>query len=97
MPYKRFLREAEPCKISPCGSCGGQLKRSPKVFPYLVGMLLVLAAIVLPTLYAAMSVTLSPWVLTALAVLLLAAWVIVINYIAWRIIPWVPVEVKKGV
>lgn len=94
MPYKRFLREAEPFKTSACGSCGGKLKRSAKVFPYLIGMMLVAVAIALPTFLAMANTTSSFWILTSAILLSMAGWIVLTNYVAWRIIPWVPAERK---
>lgn len=92
MPYKRFLREAEPYKHSHCGSCNALLKRSPKVFLYLVFAMIILAAISLPLLFGMMAAHLSYWIIWPVFIVWLACWVIVVNYLSWRYIGWVLVE-----
>ncbi|MFA6455714.1 MAG: hypothetical protein WCW40_02740 [Bacteroidota bacterium] len=92
MPYKRFLKEAEPFKISACGNCNTPLKRSPRVFLYLVGMMIALAVIAGPLVALLKSSHANGYVIWGLLILLLAFWVILTNYLSWRYIGWVPVN-----
>ena len=87
MTYGRFLREAEPYRTSSCGSCGAQLRRSPKVYLLLLVSVGVLAAIVAGFL-AALSQGLSIWWLVPLGVI----WTILTNYMGYRLIPWLPAD-----
>ena len=93
MPYRRFLREAEPFKVSNCGSCDARLKRSPKVFVYLLLMLVVLAATSIPLFLGMVEARLSYWVIWPLTIVWLAAWVMLTNYLSWRYIGWVMTDV----
>ena len=94
MPYRRFLKEAEPFKVSPCGSCGEKLKRSPRVFVYLLVMLAILAGASIPLFIAMAELHYSTITIWSLAILWLATWVILINYLSWRFIGWVVAEQK---
>ena len=95
MPYSRFIREAEPYKISACGSCGVKLKRSPKVYTYLLIMIIVLAGLTIPLFLGMMVINVAHWIMWMVAILWLASWVVLVNYLAWRYIGWVVVEQKK--
>ena len=92
MSYWRFVKEAEPYKTSRCGSCGVELKRSPRVIPYILLMSVLVAAMSIP-LFLAMAQTrltaLSSW---SMAILCLAAWSLVVNHLSWRYIGWIVAE-----
>ena len=92
MPYRRFIREAEPYKMSPCGNCGAKLRRSRKVYLFLFVMMLFLAAIGTPLSFWLATNLRSFWIILTAIVLLCAVWVILTNYLAWRHIGWVPAE-----
>ncbi|MFC1537357.1 hypothetical protein ACFL4P_00860 [Gemmatimonadota bacterium] len=95
MPYSRFRREAEPFKISACGSCGVKLKRSPKVYAYLLIMTIVLMGIASPLFLVMLEANIAAWIFWMAAILLIASWAILINYLSWRYIGWVVVEQKE--
>jgi len=92
MPYSRFIREAEPYKISACGSCGVKLKRSPRVYLYLAVMCILLACLSIPLLIGMLKAKLGFLIIWGVTILWLACWVIVINYLAWLFIGWVSAE-----
>ncbi|HTX18702.1 MAG TPA: hypothetical protein VMG34_08575 [Bacteroidota bacterium] len=89
MSYWRFVREAEPYKISKCGSCGIELKRSPKVYLFLAGMIVILAALSIPLFVAMAATRMVWWISWFLALLWLACWALVTNHLSWRYIGWV--------
>ena len=95
MPYSRFIREAEPYKISACGSCGVKLKRSPKVYPYLFIMIIVLVGLTIPLFLVMLEAHMAYWIMLSAAILLLAGWAVLVNYLSWRYIGWVWSEQKK--
>ena len=89
MPYRRFLREAEPFKVSACESCGAMLRRSPKVYLLLVVMSVFLAVIGLG-LFPLMAQAQAPaWIGIVLGVILVAVWILLTNYLGWRLVGWV--------
>ena len=92
MPYKRFLREAEPYKISECGSCGVKLRRSPRAYLYLAVMMVVLVALSIPLILALFHVRATFWLFFPLVLVWLACWVLLTNYLGWRLIGWVVVD-----
>lgn len=96
MPYRRFLREAEPYKASACGSCGANLRRSPKGYLFLLIMLILLCASVLPLFSMLAKARISFWIIGALLIVLLAAWSLLTNFLAWRLIGWVPETPTKS-
>ncbi len=96
MPYGRFLREAEPYKVSACGSCGANLRRSPKVYPFLLIMVIVLCVIVFPLFFMLAKARISFWILGALLIVLLAGWTLLTNFLAWCLIGWVPETPTKS-
>lgn len=96
MSYKRFFREAEPYKISKCDSCAVNLKRSRKVYLYLVLMIIPLCLIVAPVFVILLKAQASFWIIVPLLILILAGWTVVTNYLAWRLIGWeLVIEEKK--
>ena len=95
MPYSRFIREAEPYKISACGSCGVKLKRSPRVYLYLAVKCILLACLSVPLLARMAKAKLGFWIIWVVTILWLAGWLIVINILAWLFIGWVPAEQEK--
>ena len=92
MPYKRFLREAEPYKISACGSCGTRLRRSPKVYLFLFTMVVTLCVIGLAALFTVEKAHLPFWAVLVMTLLLLAGWTLLTSYLSWRIIGWIPAD-----
>ncbi|MFH0992398.1 MAG: hypothetical protein V1799_20550 [bacterium] len=92
MPYRRFFREAEPYKVSQCGSCDTKLKRSPRVYLFLLFMCIVLTVISIPLVIAMVAAHTSFWIMWPALVLWAACWVLLINYSSWRYIGWVVVK-----
>lgn len=95
MSYKRFFREAEPYKISKCDSCATSLRRNPKVYAYLVLMIVVLGIVVLPALFMLVEAKISFWIICSAIIIVLAAWTLLTNYLAWRFVGWVLVPEEK--
>lgn len=91
MTYSRFFREAEPYRISKCGSCGAPLKRSRKVFILLLVMCLIL---VVPILCIVNTIEqgLPTWIGVIIGIVVLAFWVLLTNYLGYRLIGWIPAE-----
>jgi len=96
MSYWRFLKEAEPYKTSKCGSCGVNLKRSPRVYVFLMIMIIILAAVTTPMFMAIAAVRISPFVAWAMVIAWLVCWAILVNHLSWRFIGWVIVEPHNG-
>jgi len=92
MPYRRFIREAEPTKVSSCGSCNAKLRRSRFVYLYLLIMCVILCAISLPLFNVVETAHISYWFIVPIAIIWFGCWVLFINYLSWRIIGWVLVE-----
>jgi uncharacterized protein (DUF983 family) len=88
MTYKRFSREAEPFKISKCDNCGTSLRRSRKVYLYLLLMMIPLCAICLPVFITLTKARTSFWIEFPVLVGIVAAWTVLTNYLAWRLIGW---------
>ncbi|HEY6951489.1 MAG TPA: hypothetical protein VI758_03720 [Bacteroidota bacterium] len=91
MPYKRFIREAEPYKNSKCGSCGTELRRSRNVYAYLFIMCVLATVAIVPVLILSRSAQLSDWITIGITLALLLGWMLLTNYLAWRLIGWVVV------
>jgi hypothetical protein len=87
MPYLRFLREAEPTKVSRCANCDVELKRRKSVWILLAigGVVagIVLLAAFLP-IYNRFGIPLS----IVFGFLVLAAFVLVINLCGWLFVGW---------
>jgi uncharacterized protein (DUF983 family) len=94
MPYRRFIREAEPWKISPCGSCGAKLRRSRNVFLFLLLMMFPLAAIIAPLFLWLAKIQTAYWIILVVTLFLVVASTILVNYLAWRLVGWVTVDEK---
>ena len=92
MPYLRFIREAEPYKISLCASCGAKLKRSPKVYAYLVLMIIILIAVSIPVFLGMAEAHMALWLTLLTAIAWLACWSVLINYLSWRYVGWMLVQ-----
>jgi len=92
MPYWRFLREADPYKISACGNCGAKLKRSPRVYLYLLFMLIVMAGASFPLFLALLEAHVLIWIIGSVTIIWLACWVLLMNFLSWRLIGWVVAE-----
>jgi hypothetical protein len=92
MPYRRFIREAEPWKTSLCGSCGAKLRRSPKVFRFLLLMMLPLAVVGIALFFWLTTMRLGYWANLTALLLLASVWTVLTNYLAWRHIGWVPAK-----
>jgi uncharacterized protein (DUF983 family) len=89
MPYSRFIREAEPYKVSACGGCGVKLRRSPKVYIYLLIVLIIVAAMTIGLFMGMVKTRMAHWIMWMFALLWLCSWVVLINYLSWRYIGWV--------
>jgi thiosulfate reductase cytochrome b subunit len=91
MEYARFLREAEPHKVLPCGSCGALLARSPRVW-----LLLVVMSAGLATLFAMVALSgllgaITPrWLALLVAGVVLVGWILLTNYLGYLLIGWTP-------
>jgi uncharacterized protein (DUF983 family) len=96
MPYSRFIREAEPYKISECGSCSVKLKRSPRVYKYLIFMFIIFAGVSIPLFLGMVQTYLSSWIMWSMAIIWFACWVVLINYLSWHYIGWVVVEKENN-
>jgi hypothetical protein len=94
IPYGRFLREAEPYKVTLCGSCGAKIKRNPRVYLYLFIMCIILAAMSIPTYLAMEAAHISFGIICTVLLVLLSCWVLLTNYLSWRYIGWVVTEGK---
>jgi hypothetical protein len=94
MSYGRFMSEAEPYKVSLCGSCDAKLKRSPRVYLYLLIMLVLLAAISFPLYYGMIARAISFSIIWPVMVIWLICWAILVNYFSWRYIGWVIAKTK---
>lgn len=92
MTYKRFLREAEPYKISACGNCGARLKRRPRVYLYLLFMCIILAGVSIPLFHAMADAHVSFWIIWPVTILWIACWTLLTNFLSWRFIGWVVVK-----
>lgn len=93
MPYKIFIKEAEPGKPAKCHSCGIELNRSKMAVPFLLAMVIIFIA--LPTFYLGASNMLSDFsglflITFSIAYILILA--IVINFLAWLFIGWEVIE-----
>jgi fatty acid desaturase len=95
MTYKRFLREAEPYKKSPCGSCGALLRRGKKVYLLLVVMCLVLVLLILPVLVIAGLKMIPNWLAITWGAVVALGGTFLTNYLGWRLVGWIPAEDKK--
>ena len=88
MSYKRFFREAEPYKISTCDHCDSRLRRNPIVYLFLVVMIVLLCIIAVPLFFSMVKANISFWIIFPIMIVLTAAWSVLINYFAWRLIGW---------
>jgi hypothetical protein len=89
MPYSRFLRQAEPYKLAECDSCGVKLRRSPRVYVYLLVMFALLVVMSVRLMEGMAAAGYSEVLIWILAVPWLVCWVLLINYWSWRFIGWV--------
>jgi uncharacterized protein (DUF983 family) len=94
MTYARFIREAEPYKTSKCGSCGTELRRSRNVYAYLFVMCLLAGIAIVPIFILSAKAQLSYWFTVSIALILVVGWIVLTNYLAWRLIGWVIVTEK---
>lgn len=91
MDYARFLREAEPYKVLPCGGCGAPLARSRLVWLLLAVMSLGLAALfAVVALSGLLDVVAPRWLALVLWGGVLGAWVLLTNYLGYRLVGWKP-------
>lgn len=95
MTYGRFFREAEPYKKAGCGSCGIQLRRDPKVYFFLLPMIVVLWILCWYLVTSLTDTGTVLWIILPLLVILLALWAVVTNYISWRYIGWIVADEDK--
>jgi hypothetical protein len=87
MPFLKFLREAEPTKVSRCANCDVELKRRKSVW-VLLAIGGVLAAIVfraaIQPIYNRFGIPLS----FVFGMFLLAAFVLLIKLFGWLFVGW---------
>ena len=87
MPYGRFLRQAEPLKISRCTNCDVELKRKKSVW-----ILLIAGAIVLATMIGlGIPFTFERWGVIAASVftfVVSVAAVVILNLSGWLFVGW---------
>ncbi len=96
MPYGRFLREAEPYKVSACESCGSKLRRSRMVCVLLLLLMIIVLGLIVLMIYPLLEKAQSSlWLNLFIFIVLLAGWVLLTNYLGWRLIGWVTVEQTK--
>src|SRR3990172_1058329 len=93
MTYGRFFKEAEPTRISPCGSCGALLRRSKGVYLLLLVMSLLL---LVGALGLSFWQAYAWWLRATLGLLCLAAWTLLTSYLGWRLVGWVAVDGKSS-
>jgi uncharacterized protein (DUF983 family) len=96
MSYGRFLKEAEPYKISKCGSCGVDLKRNPRVYVFLLVMVVILALVTTPMFMAIAAVRISSLAAWLMAAAWLTCWGLLINHLSWRYVGWVIANRQEG-
>jgi hypothetical protein len=93
MDYARFLREAEPYKVLPCGSCGAPLARSWMVWLLLVVMSVGLAALFAVVALSGLLELITPrWLALLLGGAVLGGWILLTNYLGYRLIGWTPAK-----
>ncbi|MFA5831852.1 MAG: hypothetical protein WDA22_00110 [Bacteroidota bacterium] len=88
MSYRQFFREAEPYKISLCSHCNARLKRSPKVYLHIGVMSLLIVVIGTPLYVTMLKAHISDTIIWFTMILCFACWVLLTNYLSWRIIGW---------
>ena len=95
MPYGRFLREAEPYKISRCANCDVELKRKKSVW-----LLLIVGAVVLATIIGlGIPFTLERWGVVAASVFIFVVSVAaigILNLWGWLYVGWDLVAPSAG-
>jgi uncharacterized protein (DUF983 family) len=93
MDYARFLREAEPHKILSCGHCGAKLARSRTVWLLLAVMSVGLAALFAVVALSGLLELVTPrWLALLLCGAVLDGWILLTNYIGYRLIGWMPAK-----
>lgn len=88
MAYGRFFREAEPYKTSPCGSCGAKLRRGKGVYV----LLLIMSLLAMAGALGCMLWQVAFWLRLTFVVSFVAIWVVITNYLGWRLVGWVPAD-----
>ncbi len=87
MPYARFLRHAEPFKISQCSDCDVELQRKKSVW-----LLLIFGAVVLAALVGlGIPFTFERWGVVAASVftfVVSGAAVVILNVCGWLFVGW---------
>ena len=95
MPYGRFLRQAEPYKISRCTNCDVELKRKKSVW-----LLLIVGAVVLATMIGlGIPFTFERWGVVAASVftfVVSVAAVVTLNLWGWLFVGWDLVAPNDG-
>lgn len=88
MTYSRFLREAEPYKISECGNCGAGLRRSKSVYALLLAMsiLLLIAMFGLFSMFNSDSISMTAMVI--LGVIIFFGGILLTNCLGFLFIGW---------
>jgi hypothetical protein len=90
MTYGRFLREAEPTRVSPCGSCGAPLRRRGTVWLLLLAMAALLPVAGVPIWLEVGRGGLALWQAIAMSLVHLVAWVLLTSYLGFRLVGWAP-------
>jgi hypothetical protein len=91
MDYARFLREAEPYKVLPCGSCGAPLARSRRVWLLLVVMSAGPAVLFAVVALSGLLELITPrWLALLAGGSVLGGWILLTNYLGYRLIGWTP-------
>jgi len=94
MTYARFFREAEPYKISKCGNCGSDLRRSKSVYWLLLFMCLFLIASMLGVFWMFNTNGLSKIAAGIVGVIVFVAGILLTNYLGFAFVGWIPAEDK---
>lgn len=91
MGYARFLHEAEPHRVSPCGHCGAPLARSRAVWLLLLVMSLALVGLAAAVARFDLIDPGTPrWISVGFAMGVLVGWVFLTNYLGYRLVGWRP-------
>lgn len=90
MTYSRFFREAEPGRISRCGNCNAELRRSKSVYVLLLAMsiVLIITALGLFSMFDSQAISMAAMVI--LGVIILVGAILVTNYLGFLLIGWKP-------
>lgn len=88
MTYSRFLREAEPSKISKCGNCGAGLRRSKAVYLLLLVMSIALLVAALGVFLMFNSQVISMAAMVVMGIVIFLGGVLLTNYLGFLFVGW---------